>query len=88
MPRSGSSEEVPEWRRKEGFGIPASGVGKEEPTADSQQPAAKNEKPAMNLHCRLSTVDCRLRDVATAADRMESLRTEPIETHYPILPLL
>ena len=66
-------------KKKEGFGIQALGVGKEEPTADSQQPTAKNEKPTMNLHCRLSTVDCRLRDVATAADRMESLRAEPRE---------
>ena len=45
---------------KKGFGISASGVGKEEPTASSPQPKAKTDKSMMIFHCRLLAVDCRL----------------------------
>jgi ribosomal protein L34 len=51
-------------KRDSGFRILASGKKSRQPTDPC---------------CRLKTVDCRLRDAATAADRMESLRAEPRE---------
>jgi len=65
--------------KKEGFRIQASNFGKEESTADSRQPTADSQQPTANRFLlQAKTVDCRLRDVATAADRTESLRTEPL----------